>query len=131
MRELVRELLSERTSPEQASSLADKLATGVSTHDDGIIADAAKALGLPVSTEMPEEVYGFMSLFPQPTRTRHRWSMCRPATSRCPGGRWPAELGARMHPGEGVMVDAHHTGIHRIDQNASGAAAMASSSLRV
>jgi hypothetical protein len=27
-------------------------------------------MGLPVSTEMPEEVYQFMSLFPRPTRTR-------------------------------------------------------------
>jgi ClpP class serine protease len=70
VREIVRDLVSERMSSEQAASLADKLATGVWTHDYGITADVAKALGLPVSTEMPEEVYGFMSLFVQPTRTR-------------------------------------------------------------
>jgi hypothetical protein len=29
-----------------------------------------KSLGLPISTEMPREVYEFMNLFPQPTRTR-------------------------------------------------------------
>jgi ClpP class serine protease len=70
VREMVRELLGERMSPEQASSLADKLSTGIWTHDYGITADAAKALGLPVSTEMPEEVHGFMRLFAQPMRTR-------------------------------------------------------------
>jgi ClpP class serine protease len=55
---------------DQAAALAEKLATGTWTHDYGITADEAKALGLPVSTEMPEEVYQFMGLFPQPTRTR-------------------------------------------------------------
>lgn len=29
-----------------------------------------KSLGFPVSTAMPAEVYDFMRLFPQPTRTR-------------------------------------------------------------
>ncbi len=43
--------------------------TGTWTHDYAIRPEEAKALGLPVSTEMPEDVYQFMSLFPQPTRT--------------------------------------------------------------
>jgi hypothetical protein len=34
------------------------------------MAEEAKTLELPVSTDMPPEVYQFMSLFPQPTRTR-------------------------------------------------------------
>ena len=46
------------------------LATGTWTHDYPIMAEEAKSLGLPVSTDVPEEVYQFMSLFPQPTRTR-------------------------------------------------------------
>ena len=33
-------------------------------------AEEAKSLGLPVTTEMPGEVYELMRLFPQPTRTR-------------------------------------------------------------
>jgi ClpP class serine protease len=70
LRRTVQELLSERMTPEQAAGLADKLATGTWTHDYGITAEEAKALGLPVSTEVPEEVYQFMSFFPQPTRTR-------------------------------------------------------------
>jgi ClpP class serine protease len=66
----VQDLLSDRMASEQAASLAHKLATGTWTHDYPIMPEEGKALGLPVSTEMPEEVYQFMSLFPQPTRTR-------------------------------------------------------------
>ena len=40
---------------EQAAALAEKLSTGTWTHDYPIMA---------------EEVYQFMGLFPQPTRTR-------------------------------------------------------------
>jgi ClpP class serine protease len=64
------DLLMERMAPEQAAALAEKLATGTWTHDYPIVAEEAKALGLPVSLDTPQEVYDFMSLFPQPTRTR-------------------------------------------------------------
>jgi ClpP class serine protease len=70
VRRTVQDLLSERMPTDQAAALAEKLATGTWTHDYPIMAEEAKALGLPVSTEMPEEVYQFMGLFPQPTRTR-------------------------------------------------------------
>ena len=70
VRHTVQDLLAERMAPEQASALAEKLATGTWTHDYGITAEEAKTLGLPVSTDMPEEVFEFMNLFPQPTRTR-------------------------------------------------------------
>jgi ClpP class serine protease len=66
----VQDLLSERMSQEQSAALAEKLSTGTWTHDYPITAEEGKSLGLPVSTEMPEEVYQFMALFPQPTRTR-------------------------------------------------------------
>jgi len=66
---LVRELLAERMSTEQAEALADKLSTGTWTHDYPITAEEAKKFGLPVRTDMPAEVYQFMELFPQPTRT--------------------------------------------------------------
>jgi membrane-bound ClpP family serine protease len=32
--------------------------------------EEAKSLGLPISKEMTQQVYDFMNLFPQPTRTR-------------------------------------------------------------
>jgi ClpP class serine protease len=67
---MVQDLLSERMSAEQASALAGKLSTGVWTHDYPITAAEGKSLGLPISTEVPQEVYDFMRLFPQPTRTR-------------------------------------------------------------
>jgi len=70
VRRQVQDLLSERMSSESAAGLADKLATGTWTHDYPIMAEEGKALGLPVSTEMPEDVYQFMNLFPQPTRTQ-------------------------------------------------------------
>jgi ClpP class serine protease len=70
VRRTVQDLLAGRIASEQAETLAEKLATGTWTHDYPITAEEAKTLGLPVSTEIPEEVYQFLSLFPQPTRTR-------------------------------------------------------------
>jgi ClpP class serine protease len=70
VRQTVQNLLAGRMAPGQAEALADKLATGTWTHDYPIMAEEAKALGLPVRTDIPVEVYQFMSLFPQPTRTR-------------------------------------------------------------
>src|SRR5581483_1488015 len=70
LEQTVRDLLSDRMGLEAASALAVKLVTGTWTHDYGITSEEAKTLGLPISTEMPEHVYEFMSLFPQPTRTR-------------------------------------------------------------
>jgi ClpP class serine protease len=69
VRRTVQELLSERMSAEQAAALAEKLSTGTWTHDYPITAEEGKSLGLPISTEMPSEIYQFMRLFPQPTRT--------------------------------------------------------------
>jgi ClpP class serine protease len=70
LRGTVRELLGKHLPPPQADALADKLTSGTWTHDYAITAQAAKELGLPVSTTMPAEIYQFMELFPQPTRTR-------------------------------------------------------------
>ncbi len=70
LRATVRELLLKRMPAEQADALADTLSGGRWTHDYAITATEAKGLGFPVSTEMPTEIYQFMQLFPQPTRTR-------------------------------------------------------------
>src|SRR5258708_3600787 len=66
----VQDLLSERMSLEQATSLPEKLSTGRWTHDYPTLSGEGKSLGLPISTEMPDEVYEFMRLFPQPVRAR-------------------------------------------------------------
>ncbi len=67
---MVRDLLMEHMTEAKASEIAVKLGTGTWTHDYAITAEEAKALGLAVTTEMPQEVYDLMRLFPQPTRTR-------------------------------------------------------------
>ncbi len=68
VRNFVRELLEKHQSPEKAEELARLLSEGNWTHDFPITADAAQALGLPVSTQMPKEVLELMDLFPQPLR---------------------------------------------------------------
>lgn len=63
------ELLAVRMPRAEAAALAEKLASGTWTHDYPIPAAEAKALGLPVSTAMPDEVMTLMTLYPQPVRT--------------------------------------------------------------
>jgi ClpP class serine protease len=63
-------LLSDKMGTEQAEKVATTLATGVFTHDYPITVQEARALGLPVSTEMPQLVYQVMSLYPQTTQRR-------------------------------------------------------------
>ena len=70
LHKMVQDLLGERMAHEAATALADKLTTGTWTHDYGIGSEEAKQLGLPVSTDMPEEIYDLMALYPQPTRMR-------------------------------------------------------------
>jgi len=50
------ELLTRRLPEEQATALAEKLATGIWTHDYPIWAATAKSLGLSISTDMPDDV---------------------------------------------------------------------------
>src|SRR5260370_38516114 len=64
------ELLTRRLSAEKASELAEKLTSGLWTHDYPIWASTGKSLGLPVSTDMPDEVFRLMKLYPQPVRTQ-------------------------------------------------------------
>jgi ClpP class serine protease len=70
VKEAARDLLQRRMSAEQAEALADKLSTGTWTHDYPIWASTAKKLGLPVSTDMPNEVLELMTLYPQPVRAQ-------------------------------------------------------------
>lgn len=63
-------LLSDKMDTEQAEKVATTLATGVFTHDYPITVQEARALGLPVSTEMPKLVYQIMSLYPQTAQRR-------------------------------------------------------------
>jgi len=60
--------LSDHMSTQKAVALAKKLSTGHWTHDYPISPVEAKELGLPVSTDMPDDVANLMQLYPQPTR---------------------------------------------------------------
>ncbi len=65
-RETVIDLLTSKAVPaKRAEAMADKLASGVWTHDYPISLAEAQALGLPVSTDVPPEIYRLMALYPQ------------------------------------------------------------------
>ena len=55
---------------EKAEKLADMLSSGIWTHDYPIGVGDAKEMGLLVNTEVPQEVYQLMNLFPQSGRGR-------------------------------------------------------------
>lgn len=55
---------------DEAEELAEQLASGKWTHDFPIRAEEARKLGMPISTEVPEEVYELMELYPQSSQQR-------------------------------------------------------------
>lgn len=65
VKDTVRKILAERFSEEDAERLAEILSSGRWTHDYPISVEEARQLGLPVSTDVPMEVYQLMNLFPQ------------------------------------------------------------------
>lgn len=65
----VTELLADHIEPQQAAELAKTLTSGRWTHDYAITAKEAIELGLPVVTDMPDDVLELVSLYPQPIRT--------------------------------------------------------------
>ena len=68
VRESVRELLTGKINQDQLTELVRLLSEGAWTHDHPITYDAAKAFGLPVSSEMPSEFLDLLGLYPQPVR---------------------------------------------------------------
>ena len=54
----------------RAAALANAFTDGRWTHDYPITVEEARELGLPVTTDVPNEVYRFMRLFPQPNARR-------------------------------------------------------------
>lgn len=68
-RELVKNvLLSNHMPPERAEEVSDTLTQGRFTHDYAISAEKARAMGLRVSTDLPQEIYQLMALYPQPVQ---------------------------------------------------------------
>jgi ClpP class serine protease len=66
----VGKLLAKRLPEDHAQDLAHTLSEGRWTHDFPIDADMAQTLGLPVSTDLPDEVRLLMALYPQPKGRR-------------------------------------------------------------
>jgi ClpP class serine protease len=88
LRESVKELLQNTPSNGKVDELARLLSEGTWTHDYPITYERAKSLGLPVSSNIPDDILKLMSLFPQPTRTQ-------PSVEYLPGPRTrrPAQSG--------------------------------------
>jgi ClpP class serine protease len=68
LREAIIELLDGKKSPEEARKIADMMTEGRWTHDYPITPEAAKEIGLPINTDMPDKIYQLMSLYPQPVK---------------------------------------------------------------
>ncbi|AEA46451.1 SDH family Clp fold serine proteinase [Archaeoglobus veneficus] len=82
VRDFVFELLKDRLGEEKAKEVATVLTEGRWTHDYPITVEVAKQLGLNVSTNVPEEVYELMELYPQPMMQRHPGVEFVPAPQR-------------------------------------------------
>jgi ClpP class serine protease len=95
LRQTVEELLCAKLDAEACKALASQLSEGHWTHDYPILPEAAREMGLPVSTEMLPEIIELMALYPQPIRGR-------PSVEYVPQHRREAPPGrARLRPGDG------------------------------
>ncbi len=56
----------QKISPESIDGVIEALTTGQITHDCPITVEDARALGLPISTDLPTPIYYLMDLYPQP-----------------------------------------------------------------
>ena len=70
VKQTVIRIVTNRADEETAKKLASSLATGTWTHDYPITVREAQGLGMPVSTEVPGEVYELMELYPQTSQRR-------------------------------------------------------------
>ena len=68
MRHEVGELLADRYPREKAEETAKLMTSGTWTHDYPITCERARSLGLPVNSNMPENVLRLIELYPQPMR---------------------------------------------------------------
>lgn len=70
IQETIAYLLKDKMGEDKAKEIAKKLTEGYYTHDYPITVEEAKTLGLPVSTNVPPEVYALMELYPQAIQQR-------------------------------------------------------------
>ncbi len=70
VRRRVTSLLTPKLGTERAEQVAAELTEGRYTHDHPIDVEQARRLGLPVSTDLPEDCHALMALYPQPPNRR-------------------------------------------------------------
>lgn len=70
VRNTVQNILADHMELEKARELAQTLSEGRWTHDYPITVEEARQLGLPVSPEIPDEIYKLMNLYRQPAQKR-------------------------------------------------------------
>jgi ClpP class serine protease len=70
VKEFVKNVLLDDFPEERAESLASELSSGRWTHDHPLTIEILAQLGLPVSPELPSEVFALMELYPQLGRQR-------------------------------------------------------------
>lgn len=66
----LRSILETKFDPEKAQSMAKLFSRGYWTHDYPLTAERLHEMGLPVSTDLPPDVYRLMELYPQPPQRR-------------------------------------------------------------
>jgi len=64
----VAEIAADRMSAEDARQLAKKLSDGRWTHDHPLMCSTLQSMGLPVSCNIPAQIYQLMDYYPQPLR---------------------------------------------------------------
>jgi ClpP class serine protease len=69
LKKTVHQILKDKMGDQKAQELSETLATGRWTHDYPLTHEELSEMGLPVSIDVPEEVYSFMALFPQPKQS--------------------------------------------------------------
>ena len=70
IRAFVQDILGDKMGAERMEMVVKALTEGKWTHDYPILIRQIKEWGLPIRTNMPEEVYALMDLYPQPTQHR-------------------------------------------------------------
>ena len=70
MENLVYNLTRDKLGDEKARELSKIMVEGRWTHDYPITVEEARSLGLPIKTDIPQEVYDLMGLYPQPQAIR-------------------------------------------------------------
>ncbi|HIE09818.1 MAG TPA: hypothetical protein EYP65_08225 [Armatimonadetes bacterium] len=70
MREFVFDLIRDKLGDERAKEVAQMLTEGRWTHDYPLTFEHLREMGFKVSTDMPQEIYALMELYPQPPQRR-------------------------------------------------------------